>query len=211
MIMNLLDQICLQIDCALRTLLPPVSAGRRPNPADTVAESPLTPSESRHAAGLMRINHVGEVCAQALYQGQAATARHPNIKAALQEAANEEQDHLLWCHERLTALDSHVSYLNPLWYAGALVLGMTAGLMGDRWSLGFLAETEKQVTEHLENHLIQLPAQDQKSRAIVYQIALDEKAHEEAAYRAGAYPLPAISKVLMKMSAGLMKKIAYFI
>ena len=156
----------------------------------------------------MRVNHVGEVCAQALYQGQALTSRSEDVRLKMQEAATEEIDHLNWCYQRIEQLNSHTSYLNPLWYAGSFTLGVVAGLAGDKWSLGFLAETEKQVVKHLESHLERLPDQDLVSRAIVSQMAIDEAKHADMAEENGAEELPEAVKELMRATASIMTKLS---
>lgn len=209
---SLLDKILIQCDQALRTLLNNTAHSTRPNPAEGIPPSP--PFEKggidvKHSAGLMRVNHTGEVCAQALYQGQAITARSPEIREQMQHAANEEVDHLAWCKTRLTELNSHTSYLNPLWYTGSLALGVIAGLAGDKWSLGFLAETERQVTKHLENHLEQLPINDLKSRKIVEQMRIDEQQHAHLADKMGAAELPEPIKIGMRCMSKIMTTIAY--
>jgi ubiquinone biosynthesis monooxygenase Coq7 len=181
----------------------------RPNPAQHTAETMLNDTEKKHAAGLMRINHCGEVCAQALYQGQALTARDEGIRHSLQHAAMEEKDHLAWCAIRLWELDSHPSYLNLLWYLSSLGLGIGAGLLGDAWSLGFLAETEKQVCAHLEGHLKKLPQQDQKSQAIVAQMKVEEAEHQHLANSQGAKPLPNGVIQGMRLMAKLMTTLSY--
>jgi ubiquinone biosynthesis monooxygenase Coq7 len=157
----------------------------------------------------MRVNHVGEVCAQALYQGQALTARNPEARAALEEAAREETDHLAWCEDRLNELGGRKSLLNPLWYAGSFALGATAGVLGDKWNLGFLAETERQVEAHLDEHLRQLPEQDAKSRAIVEQMKEDEIRHAQTAVHYGAAELPPPVKLAMRSMSMVMKRIAH--
>jgi len=160
------------------------------------------------SAALMRVNHVGEVCAQALYQGQALTSRSADVREKMNEAAEEEIDHLNWCFRRIEQLDSHTSYLNPIWYLGSFALGVGAGLAGDRWSLGFLAETERQVVEHLESHLDRLPEEDTVSRAIVAQMAEDEAKHAEMAIDNGAAELPDMVKTAMKLTARVMTQIS---
>jgi ubiquinone biosynthesis monooxygenase Coq7 len=186
-----IDRFILQLDQALRTLVPGSVQAARANPADSAGVPTLTPEETRHAAGLMRINHTGEVCAQALYQGQALTARLTDVRDNMERAAKEECDHLHWCESRLNELGSHTSLLNPLWYGMSFGLGALAGLAGDKWSLGFVAETEKQVCKHLEEHLQQLPATDAKSRRILEQMHTDEGKHATVALEAGAAELPA--------------------
>jgi ubiquinone biosynthesis monooxygenase Coq7 len=163
----------------------------------------------RHAGGLMRVNHTGEVCAQALYAGQAATARLPAVRAEMEEAAAEEIDHLRWCAERLDALGERPSLLNPLWYAGSFAIGAAAGLAGDKWSLGFVEATERQVEAHLESHLDRLPADDRRSRAVVEQMKIDEAKHAELASKSGAATLPKPLQLAMGVTAGVMKRIAY--
>lgn len=203
------DHLLVNVDQALRTVFGRPQTTGRPDPARTAEDSQLSAQEMRHAAGLMRVNHVGEVCAQALYQGQAVTARTARVREAMQEAAREENDHLDWCEARVKALDSHVSYLNPLWYAGAFGIGAAAGAAGDAWSLGFVAETERQVARHLERHLRELPSADHKSRAVLEQMHLDESRHATTAMEAGARELPAPIKGLMKLASKVMTVTAY--
>lgn len=185
----------------------PVAA--RPNPSTAVEEGELSEDQRKHVAGLMRINHVGEVCAQALYQGQAITARSSQVREAMSEAADEENDHLAWCEQRLSELSDRHSLLNPLWYSGSLALGVTAGLIGDRWNLGFLAETERQVVKHLDEHLQELPEQDKKSRAVLEQMRMDEQAHATKAVETGAAELPLPVQQTMGWASKLMKAVAY--
>jgi ubiquinone biosynthesis monooxygenase Coq7 len=183
----------------------------RPNPAANADDTQLTEFERRHSAGLMRVNHAGEVAAQALYHGQALTARREAVRDALDRAAREENDHLAWCEQRLCELDSRNSYLAPLWYLGSLAIGAAAGLVGDKWNLGFLAETERQVVVHLKGHLASLPARDQKSRAIVEQMREDEGRHATAAMRAGGASLPEPIRKLMTTTSKAMTSTAYWI
>ncbi len=204
-----IDNLLIQFDQALRTLVPGSSQAERENPANRQAEVELEESQRRHAAALMRINHTGEVCAQALYQGQALTARLENVRASMEHAAGEEADHLAWCEQRLKELGSHTSILNPLWYTMSFAMGATAGLVGDRWSLGFVAETENQVCQHLEDHLQKLPESDQKSRAILEQMIVDERKHGESASDAGGADLPQPVKQLMAGLSEVMKKTVY--
>ena len=206
---NSLDQLIVQFDQALRTLIPGSSTARRVSPAVNVPEAELDASERKRAAGLMRINHTGEVCAQALYQGQALTAKLPDIRQAMEEAAQEEVDHLAWCEQRLQELDSRASLLNPAWYAMSFGLGAAAGLAGDKWSLGFVAETEEQVCEHLKEHLERLPANDEKSKAVLQQMLVDEKVHGDTARQAGGATLSLPVKLGMQMLSVVMKKTAY--
>jgi ubiquinone biosynthesis monooxygenase Coq7 len=204
-----IDNLIVQLDQALRTLVPGSVAAERANPADNTAAAQLSPEEKRHAAGLMRINHTGEVCAQALYQGQALTARLPDVRGSMERAAKEECDHLNWCETRLDELDSRPSLLNPLWYGMSFGLGALAGLAGDKWSLGFVAETEKQVVKHLEEHLQSLPATDDRSRRILEQMHTDEGKHATVAMEAGAADLPAPVKDVMGLMARVMKTTVY--
>lgn len=199
-----LDRLLAKADNALRTLTPGVTIGERPTPGP---KSTMTDSTSQqHIAGLMRINHTGEVCAQALYQGQAATAKLPNVRHAMEEAAKEEEDHLAWCEERLRELGSSPSKLNPIFYALSYGMGATAGLVGDKWSLGFVAETEHQVVRHLENHLAQIPMQDTRSRAILEQMREDELKHATLAEEAGGAVLP----LPIRLGMTLMSKVMTF-
>jgi ubiquinone biosynthesis monooxygenase Coq7 len=203
---SLLDKFLIHCDQAVRTLSGNTAAATRENPAVEIDPSSNDP---KHSAALMRVNHVGEVCAQALYQGQAITARSPEVREQMQHAASEEVDHLAWCQQRLNELNSHTSYLNPLWYTGSLAIGMIAGLAGDKWSLGFLAETEQQVSQHLDNHLQQLPTDDLKSRKIVEQMRIDEQQHAELAINAGAAELPEPIKQGMRFMSKIMTTVAY--
>lgn len=204
----MLDNLITEFDRGLRTLF---SSARsvRPHPDRHVAEAELSPAEKRHALGLMRVNHCGEVCAQALYQGQALTARDPAAREALRHAAFEEVEHLAWTEQRIRELGGHRSLFNPLWYTGSLAIGVSAGLLGDKWNLGFLEETEHQVGAHLDSHLSELPVQDAKSRAIVTQMRDDELKHAEMAHDFGAADLPAPIKSLMKLSAKVMTVTSY--
>ena len=206
-----IDRIFDQLDQAVRTVLAPPPGASRPNPADTAPEASLSDRERRHVAGLMRVNHAGEIMAQGLYQGQALTARLGEVREAMEQAAQEEFDHLAWCEDRLTELGSRPSLLNPLWYAGAFALGAGAGLAGDRWSLGFVSETEAQVVEHLDNHLVRLPQADRKSRAIIEQMKQDEARHGTEAREAGGAPLPPPAKGLMQLMSRVMTRAAYWV
>ena len=202
------DSLIIEADKVLRTLFAS-QRSVRPHPDAGVPETALSESERRHVAGLMRVNHSGEVCAQALYQGQALTSRDPAIRDALREAAHEEVEHLAWTEQRLRELGSHTSWMNPLWYAGSLTLGVLAGKLGDRWNLGFLAETEKQVTAHLESHLDRLPEADEKSAAIIRQMAIDETSHAHTAEALGAAQFPPVVKSLMQQTSRLMTGLSY--
>ncbi len=182
-----------------------------PYPAKSVAEADLSDQERKHAAGLMRVNHAGEVCAQALYHGQGAVTNSLKIKEKMQHAAVEEGDHLAWCKQRLDELGSHPSYLSPLWYTGSFSIGAIAGILGDDWSLGFLAETERQVIRHLEGHQDSLPAQDLRSQAILQQMEADEARHRDDAVELGAKELPSPIKKLMELTSKIMVKTAYWV
>lgn len=206
-----LDRLLASANNALRTVAAPAGRGARPNPAEHIIDAELDFREKAHAAGLMRVNHAGEVCAQALYQGHAAVARDKTLEAQMQRAADEEFDHLAWCEDRIHELGEGVSKLSPVWYAGAFAIGAASGLLGDKWSLGFIAETEKQVCAHLESHLDSLPPADAKSRAIVEQMRDEEEEHGENATAAGAAELPAPVKRLMQMTARIMTKTAYWV
>lgn len=185
--------------------------GTRPSPAAAVADSPLSPSDAKLAGALMRVNHVGEICAQALYQSQALWTRDPDLRRHFAQAAKEELDHLAWTQRRIDELGGHTSHLNPLWYGGAFTIGSLAGLAGDRISLGFVVETERQVEQHLASHLERLPSDDLPSRAIVAQMKEEEARHAEEAVAAGALPLPAPIKGLMRLAARLMTRTAHYI
>lgn len=202
------EDVILQLDKALRTVFAS-AATRRPYPDAGLPEAEMSDEEKRHAAGLMRVNHTGEVCAQALYAGQALTARNPEAARALMEASDEETEHLAWCEQRLNALGSHKSLLNPLWYTGSFALGVVAGTLGDKWNLGFLAETERQVEGHLDRHLSWLPPQDARSRAVVEQMKADEIKHAETAVAYGGAPLPAPVRMAMQLTSKVMTHLAY--
>ncbi|UCF25409.1 MAG: 2-polyprenyl-3-methyl-6-methoxy-1,4-benzoquinone monooxygenase [Ralstonia sp.] len=204
----MLDRFIPEFDRALRAVAG-VTRASRPNPAAAIVTgaedtAKLSEPERRHAAGLMRVNHVGEVCAQALYQGQALFAREPAIRAQLDEAAREEEDHLAWCAQRLQELNDRPSLLNPLWYAGAFAIGALAGRLGDKISLGFVAETERQVEHHLDGHLDRLPEQDARSRAIVAQMRDDEVRHGANARAAGGVELPEPIRRAMRAASRVM-------
>nr|B1XT00.1 RecName: Full=3-demethoxyubiquinol 3-hydroxylase; Short=DMQ hydroxylase; AltName: Full=2-nonaprenyl-3-methyl-6-methoxy-1,4-benzoquinol hydroxylase [Polynucleobacter necessarius STIR1] len=207
--MSPIDRLILEFDTALRSVVGGANA-QRPTPGSEFASnSGVDAAERKHAAGLMRVNHVGEVCAQALYQSQKLVARNSEIQAMLDYSGQEEMDHLAWCENRLQELGSHTSYLNPLWYAGSFAIGLAAGLAGDKWSLGFVAETEKQVESHLESHLKKLPKEDQRSRAIVDQMRIDEIAHGQAAKNAGGVNLPEPIQKIMHAMSKVMTTTAY--
>ncbi len=203
-----LDHFIIEADKVLRTLFASQRSVRQ-HPDQDLPEADLSSDERRHVAGLMRVNHSGEVCAQALYQGQALTSRDPAVREALRQAAHEEIEHLAWTEQRLRELGSHSSWLNPLWYAGSLTMGVIAGKLGDRWNLGFLAETEKQVTAHLQSHLERLPEADKKSAAIIRQMAIDETSHAHTAEALGAAQFPPLVKNLMQQTSKLMTSLSY--
>ena len=205
---SLFDPVLTAADSALRTLFARPHASRA-TPAPSEAPGEMSEAERREAGALMRVNHVGEVCAQALYTAQAAVARDPGLRTQFIEAANEETDHLAWTRQRLDELGARPSILNPLWYAGAFGLGLLAGRLGDPWSLGFVAETERQVEAHLDGHLSRLPAGDSASRAVVEQMKSDEARHAAHAVEAGAAELPAPAKALMRAASRVMTTVAH--
>ena len=206
--MSLIDPLIMSLDNALRTLSGAVHAAR-PNPAGARPGELMAAEDRRTSGALMRVNHVGEVCAQALYQAQALSARSPELRRQMQHAAREEADHLAWTQQRLSELGDRVSWLNPLWYAGAFGIGLLAGRLGDRWSLGFVVETERQVEAHLAGHLERLPAADTRSRAIVAAMQGDEQRHADQASAAGGAELPAGMRWLMRGAAKLMTTTAH--
>lgn len=203
-----MDRLIHEFDRALRAIAGVANAARS-SPAEGKAEAALDERERAHAAALMRVNHVGEICAQALYQGQALTARDATAKAAFEQAAREEEDHLAWSAERIRELGGRPSLLNPLWYAGSLAIGALAGTLGDRWNLAFLAETEQQVEEHLSGHLHALPPQDARTRAVVEAMRSDEAKHRASALRLGAAELPEPAKAAMRLASKVMTTVAY--
>ncbi|MBS0569479.1 MAG: 2-polyprenyl-3-methyl-6-methoxy-1,4-benzoquinone monooxygenase [Proteobacteria bacterium] len=207
--LSMFDRVIVEIERGLGTSLDAKPEARRPTPAVGIAEGDLDEAARRHTAGLMRVNHTGEVCAQALYSGQAAVARDDGNRARLLHAAAEETDHLAWCGERLEALASRPSLLNPLWYAGSFAIGAIAALVNDKVSLGFVVETERQVEAHLGEHLERLPAADAASRAVVAQMQVDEARHGRMAKDAGGIELPPPIPALMRLASGLMKAVAY--
>lgn len=216
-----LDQAIIGFNNAFKMITPlgsmnkpsPISdtSSQRSSPANSLPEPQLTDSQRREVSSLMRINHVGEVCAQALYQGQSLTARSDTIKEKLAQAAREEQDHLAWCEQRVRELGGHTSYLNPFWYTTSLMIGALAGFIGDAVSLGFLAETEHQVEKHLAGHLHKIPANDEKTLRILEQMRIDEMQHALTAEEAGATPLPEAIKILMRLMSKVMTTTAYWI
>ncbi|MEN9481817.1 MAG: 2-polyprenyl-3-methyl-6-methoxy,4-benzoquinone monooxygenase [Pseudomonadota bacterium] len=202
------DRIIIELDHALRTVFASARS-QRPSPAIGLDDVVMSDEEKFHACSLMRVNHCGEICAQALYQGQALASYDPGVRDALCGAADEETEHLAWTEQRIAELGGRKSLLNPILYFGSLSLGLIAGRLGDRWSLGFLAETERQVEAHLDGHLISLPEQDMRSRKIVDQMRLDEIQHAATAVRLGAAELPVAAKFAMKMAAKLMTVTVY--
>lgn len=205
-----LDHLIVEFDKCLRTLFNQAHSTRA-YPDANVPEASMDESEKKDAAALMRVNHSGEICAQALYQGQALTARDPVVQQKLQQAAQEETEHLAWTAKRVHELGGHLSVLNPFWYTGSLAIGAVAGLLGDRWNLGFLAETERQVGDHLQSHLDRLPPQDVKSRAIVGQMYTDEVGHADMARSLGGAELPQPVQLAMKLNGKVMTSTSYWV
>lgn len=208
---SLADRMIINLDRAVRSFNGPPPAGGRPNPGRDKPEADLSPTERRRAAGLMRVNHAGEVAAQALYHGQALTSGSPKLRQSMRQAAREEEDHLKWCRERLVQLGGRTSLLDPVWYAGGFACGAIAGLAGDRVNLGFLAETERQVVEHLDSHLGRLPPSDEVSRVILEKMRDDEAGHAGTAEAHGAAALPKIVRRAMKSASRVMTRTAYWI
>lgn len=206
-----LDQLLINADHAMRTLFGRPQTTERSSPAIDLMDSELGKDQRKHVARLMRINHTGEVCAQALYQGQALTAKLPETRQRMERSAEEENDHLAWCETRLEELGDRKSLLNPLWYAGSFAMGAAAGLAGDKWSLGFVVETERQVESHLDDHLEQIPAQDAKSRAILEQMKVDEIKHAQVAKSAGGADLPGPIRLAMKLTSRVMTRTVYWV
>ena len=205
-----IEKFIIGFDGALRTLLAPAQTVRTV-PGKNFSENDLTKAEKNKSSALMRINHTGEVCAQALYQGQALTAKDAEVQRNLNQAACEEIEHLAWTEQRITELGGRKSLLNPIWYGGSLFIGAAAGMLGDKWNLGFLAETERQVESHLAKHLHSLPNQDEKSRAIVAQMQIDEAGHANAAMSHGGVDLPTPVKLVMRLGSKVMTKTTYWI
>lgn len=203
------DELLVNLDQALRTLFGRPKVTERRNPAAGLDETDLSEHEREHIARLMRINHTGEVCAQGLYQGQALTARDPAVRTSMERSAAEENDHLDWCERRVAELGGRLSLLNPLWYAGSFAIGAAAGFAGDRWSLGFVAETEKQVEGHLDQHLAEVPEKDARTRAVLEQMKADEIEHGQKALDHGGAPLPSPIRHLMTLTAKVMTKTVY--
>jgi 3-demethoxyubiquinol 3-hydroxylase len=210
--LTLTDRLLSGVDNALRTLFTTPAGTGRPTPGATLPEGALQDAERAHAGRLMRVNHAGEVSAQGLYQGQALTARNPGVRKTMERSAQEENDHLRWCEARMNALGTHSSYLNPLWYGGSFTLGALAGFAGDRWSLGFVAETERQVVRHLDEHLHSLPLADERSRAVVVQMKYDEAHHGAIATDLGGVQLPwLVRAVVMPAMSKVMTRTAYWL
>ncbi|MDH5324577.1 MAG: 2-polyprenyl-3-methyl-6-methoxy-1,4-benzoquinone monooxygenase [Gammaproteobacteria bacterium] len=208
---NFLDQLIHNVDTGLRTLSGNPAVTGRANPSQHQEETELSEEQKTLAGRLMRINHAGEVAAQGLYQGQALTAKLPLVRRQMEQAAAEENDHLQWCRSRANELGTHTSLLDPLWYAGSVAIGAAAGLAGDKWSLGFVAETERQVVRHLDDHLQQLPREDVRSRAILQQMREDELHHATTAVKAGGAELPTPIKRLMGLTSKIMTKSAFWL
>jgi ubiquinone biosynthesis monooxygenase Coq7 len=205
-----LDRLIVEFDRGLRTLFSRAHSVR-PHPDEHLPDVPLSEAERKNAAALMRVNHSGEICAQALYQGQALTARDPAVQHSLYRAAQEETEHLAWTARRVHELGGHLSWLNPVWYTGSLAMGAFAGMLGDKWNLGFLAETERQVGQHLQSHMDRLPEQDAKSRAVVAQMSIDEAAHSDMAIALGGVTLPGPVAAAMKLNGRIMTSTAYWV
>ncbi len=208
---GLIDIVITEVDKALITIFGRPETTQRPHPDADIIEQPLSDNSRQLSARLMRINHAGEVSAQALYQGQALTAKLPDVREAMKQAALEENDHLAWCQHRLTELGARTSLLNPIWYAGSFALGAFAGKVGDKWSLGFVAETERQVVEHLDEHLTRIDSLDKKSRTILAQMKIDEAKHGHAARTAGGIDLPPSIQIAMKISSKMMTTSSYWL
>lgn len=208
---TLADALIGHVDQVLKTLTPNTAPALRSNPAHTHSTPTLDKQQQQLIAGLMRVNHTGEVCAQALYHGQALTAKLPTVREEMQRAALEEQDHLAWCEDRLKELNSHISVLNPVWYGLSFGIGAVAGIAGDKWSLGFVAATEQQVCQHLQSHLAQIPVDDAKSHAILTQMHHDEDHHRQQALAAGGVELPQPIKEVMGIVSKVMTKTSFYV
>ena len=205
------DRLLMGLDSALRTVFGRPRVTERPNPTEGMPEPELSERERDHVARLIRVDHTGEVCAQGLYQGQALTARQPETRERMARSADEENDHLAWCERRLDELGDRKSLLNPLWYAGSFAIGAAAGLAGDKWSLGFVVETERQVETHLDGHLAEIPSVDEKSRVILEQMKQDEIHHADVAQAAGGVELPGPVKLGMKLVSKVMTRTVYWV
>jgi ubiquinone biosynthesis monooxygenase Coq7 len=211
MILDSIDRVILGFDEALKTVTGSLGQPTKPSPADTVPEADLGDTERTTSASLMRVNHCGEVCAQALYRGQSLTSRNTSVQEMMNNAAEDETEHLKWCEHRLSELGSRVSYLNPAWYGFSFAIGAIAGLLGDRINLGFVAATEQEVSHHLEQHLDRLPASDQKSKALLTQMRDDELGHSQRAIAAGGMQYPPSVKRLMRLGSRLMTRTTYWV
>jgi ubiquinone biosynthesis monooxygenase Coq7 len=209
--LSAIDSFIIEADKAIRTVIGEPKTTQRPFPDSEVDEPILSDDEKRLSSRLMRVNHAGEVSAQALYQGQALTANLAEVRLSMQQAAHEENDHLVWCERRISSLGSHTSVLNPLWYLGSFTIGAAAGKLGDKWSLGFVAETEQQVVKHLDEHLKLIAQNDTKSRLIIEQMKIDESEHGSTAIEAGGAELPAPVKVVMGLISKVMTKTSYWL
>jgi ubiquinone biosynthesis monooxygenase Coq7 len=207
--LSLVDKLITEVDSVMRTVTNRGNSAGRPSPSEGHTDAELSEQERQHVAGLMRVNHTGEVCAQALYQGQALTAKLPSVRDEMQEAAAEEVDHLVWCEQRLRELGSHTSYLNPAWYGMSFAMGAIAGAIGDKVSLGFVAATEERVCNHLRDHLQQLPDEDRKSQLILQQMLEDEQRHGENALQAGGTDFPRPVKDAMTTVSQVMTRTSY--
>ena len=208
---SIFDQFLIQVDTALKTIAGKPATTSRSYPAQDIDECELTDSERKHITGLMRVNHAGEVSAQALYQGQSITSRNADIREKLAQAATEENDHLVWTENRLNELGGRTSLLKPIWYAGSFTLGAIAGAIGDKWNLGFLAETEKQVAKHLDEHLDEIPSADKRTRAVLQQMKIDETKHATTAIESGGRELPIVVKKAMTLMSKVMTRTAYYL
>ena len=208
---NFFDKLCFGVDQAVRALTDTVKTTDAPFPEKDIENKQLSEEQAKHSARLMRINHAGEICAQALYQGQSFVAKDHKIQAKMDEAALEEGNHLKWCKQRLDELHSHTSYLNPFWYCGSFCLGLLAGMIGDKWSMGFLAETERQVVKHLEGHLALLKIEDPRSYHVLQQMQEDEARHRDEALALGGKELPHVVKQAMSLTSKIMVKISYWV
>ena len=209
---DFLDHLLTHIDRGLRASFVKANPKNNPSPANDIkSDIGSSAADQQLSARLMRVNHAGEIAAQGLYHGQALTAQNKKIKQQMQHAADEEQAHLAWCEKRLAELNDRPSVLTPLWYLGSYAIGAATGALGDKWSLGFISETEKQVVQHLDEHLARLPAEDKKSREILLKMRADEMQHDKTAQAAGAYALPKPAKLLMNAVSKIMTRTAYWV
>ena len=208
---SLFDRVLIETDQALRTIYGEAPPSQRPSPAEPIEGDILPRAAQRLSRRLLRVDHAGEVSAQGLYRGQALMARDPSVRDRMRHSAEEENDHLAWCEQRITELGSHRSLLGPIWYLGSYVLGATVGLAGDRWSLGFVNETERQVVKHLDDHMQRVAAGDKKSQAVLAHMKIDEAQHADAAVSAGAYELPSAIKGMMSLMSKVMTRTAFWV